>query len=59
MRGLGRSTRIEWHGSCYTRWGVGPAIGRRDAMHIDIVMLNIVIALGIIGLIARAADGGK
>ena len=26
-------------------------------MHIDIVMLNIVIALGIIGLIARAADG--
>lgn len=59
MRWVGRSTSVGWHGSCYRQWGVGPAIGKRDAMHIDIVMLNIVIALGIIGLIARAADGGK
>jgi hypothetical protein len=57
MRRPEQEHRVAWQ--LLTQWGVGPAIRRRDTMHIDIVMLNIVIALGIIGLIARAADGGK
>jgi hypothetical protein len=39
--------------------GVGPEIGRRDLMPINIVTLHIVIALGIVALVARAAGGGS
>jgi hypothetical protein len=47
----------EWHGRCWTWWGVGPELGRQ--MPIDVVSLRIVIALGIIALAAHAADGRK
>jgi hypothetical protein len=40
------------------RWGVGPEIGRRD-MPVDIVLVHIVIALGIVALAAHVADGWK
>jgi hypothetical protein len=56
---LGTAKGAEWHGGGYRWWGVGPEIGRRHAMHVDIVLLHIMIALGIIALAARAADGGK
>lgn len=39
--------------------GRQPEIGRRDVMPINVLSVAIVIALGIIALAARAADGGK
>ena len=38
--------------------GVGQ-IGKRHAMHIDVVQLHIAIALGIVALAARAADRAR
>jgi len=40
-------------------WPLLHVAGRRDIMPTDIVLLHIVIALGIIALAARLADGGK
>jgi hypothetical protein len=39
--------------------GRQPEIGRREVMPINVVLLHIVIAAGIIALAAAFADGGK
>src|SRR5262249_4337713 len=39
--------------------GVGPQSGRQHAMHIDVVQLHIVIALGVVAIAARVADRAK